>query len=265
MSGSTRSREPVDLVWPALADPTRRAILDRLRDGPRTVGQLTDDFPTSRFAIRKHLNILEAARLVVVRWSGRERWNYLNATPIQTVYERWVTPYQQLWAGKLTTLKRHIEGDSPMPVAPAPGTSGLERVELEIEIAAEPATVWRALTTETTFWWPRAFYTGPAKGFHMEPRIGGKVFEDWGDGAGVVWYEIFALNPGVSLDLHGQMAVPYGPAVTLLHLELVAEGGGTRLKVSDSTIGVTGDPKEKLSGWEQVFRDGLKRYVESER
>ncbi len=256
-------RDAGDLVWPALADSTRRAILDRLRHGPQTVGRLTDEFPTSRFAIRKHLNILEAARLVVVRRHGRERWNYLNATPLQTVYERWVTPYQQLWAGRLTTLKRQIEGDSSMPAAPAPGLSALERVELEIDIAAPAADVWRALTKNTTFWWPTSFYTGPAKGFHMEARIGGKVFEDWGDGAGVVWYEIFALNPGVSLDLHGQMAVPYGPAVTLLHLELAPEGEGTRLKVTDSTIGVTGDPKEKISGWEQVFRDGLKRYVES--
>lgn len=96
-------------VWAALADPTRRAILDRLREGPRTVGQLTDEFPTSRFAIRKHLNILEAARLVVVRWNGRERWNYLNATPIHTVCERWLTPYRQLWAGSRDAQTRDVE------------------------------------------------------------------------------------------------------------------------------------------------------------
>jgi len=250
-----------ELVWTALADPTRRAILDLLRGGPKTSGQLTDNFPTSRFAVRKHLNVLEAAHLVVVRRHGRERWNYLNATPIQTVYERWVTPYQQLWAGKLTNFKRQLEGEFPMPAAPT--TSALDRVELEIDIAAAPAAVWRALTEQTTLWWPRDFYTGPAQGFHMEPRIGGRVFEDWGNGAGVIWYEIFALNPGVSLDLHGCMGIPYGPAVTLLHLELSPQPDGTRLKVSDTTIGTPGNPSEKTEGWYQIFRDGLKRHVEA--
>ena len=96
----------------------------------------------------------------------------------------------------------------------------------------------------------------------MEPRIGGKVYEDWGNGAGVIWYEIFALNPGVSLDLHGQMGIPYGPAVTLLHLELVSSAEGTRLKVSDSTIGAAGDPSEKSAGWQQIFGAGLKSFVE---
>src|SRR5687768_10302830 len=88
-----------DAVWQALADPTRRAILDLLRTGPAPLGVIAERFPTSRFAIRKHLNVLEAAHLVVVRWQGRERWNYLNVTPLRTVYERWVSPYQQLWAG----------------------------------------------------------------------------------------------------------------------------------------------------------------------
>ena len=69
-----------------------------------------------------------------MRWQGRERWNYLNETPIQTVYERWVTPYRQLWAGKLTQLKRQIERESRMPASAM--TSTLERIELEIDIAA---------------------------------------------------------------------------------------------------------------------------------
>jgi DNA-binding transcriptional ArsR family regulator len=249
-------------VWRALADPTRRTILDLLRDSPRTSGQLAGHFATTRFAVRKHLNLLEAAGLVVVRPKGRERWHYLNAMPIHTVYERWVTPYQAHWAGKLSRLKHTLEKGEPMP---APATSNVQRVELELAIAAPPGDVWRALLHDTTFWWPRDFYTGPAKGFHIEPRLGGNMFEDWGDGNGVVWYQIFAINPGVSLDLHGCLAVPYGPAISLLHIELAQTVSGTMLKVSDSTIGDAHDSASKTEGWQQIFGSGLKAYVEARR
>ena len=249
-------------VWQALSDPTRRAILDLLRESPRTAGQLASHFATTRFAVRKHLTLLEAAGLVLVRPKGRERWHYLNAMPIHTVYERWVTPYQALWAGKLSHLKHTLEKGAPMP---APAMSTVQRVELEVAIAAPPGEVWRALLHDTTFWWPRDFYTGPAKGFHIEPHLGGKVYEDWGDGNGAVWYQIFAINPGVSLDLQGCLAVPYGPAISLLHLELAPAASGTLLKVSDSTIGDAHDSASKTEGWQQIFGAGLKAYVEARR
>jgi DNA-binding transcriptional ArsR family regulator len=76
-------------VWQALADPTRRAIMDLLRQAPRTTGALAEQFPTTRFAIMKHLTVLETAGLVVIRRRGRERWNHLNAVPLELVYERW--------------------------------------------------------------------------------------------------------------------------------------------------------------------------------
>ena len=252
-----------DQVWAALADPTRRAILDLLRERPRTVGELTEHFPTSRFAVRKHLNVLEAARLVLVRWHGRERWNHLNATPIHQVYERWVTPYRQLWAGRLSALKQHVEGDTKMPAHAK--SASLERVEIEIDIDAPPPKVWTALTTHTTQWWPKSFYTGPARAFHLEPRIGGRLYEDWGGGAGVIWYQVFAINPGVTIDLQGNLAVPFGPGISLLHLALAAHGTGTRLTVSDSTIGAGGDGTAKESGWREVFAEGLKPFVEGSR
>jgi len=249
-------------LWNALADPTRRAILDMLREAPRTTGALSEHFPTSRFAVMKHLNVLENAGLVVVRRRGRERWNHLNAVPLQLMYERWVKRYEGLWASKLTDLKSRIEGEGMLTDAM---TSTIEQVELEIEIAASPEKVWKALMEDTTFWWPKSFYTGPkAKGFHIEPRLGGRAYEDWGNNTGVIWFQVFALNPPHSVDLQGCMAVPYGPAHTLLHLELVARGAATVLKVSDSTIGFTkgGGDGSKLAGWRELFEDGLKKYVE---
>src|SRR5450432_1982934 len=141
-------------LWNALTDPTRRAILDLLRTAPQTTGALADRFPTTRFAVMKHLAVLESAGLVLVRRRGRERWNHLNAIPLQLLYDRWVKPYQALWASKLTDLKSRIEGED-MLTETIPST--IEQVELEIEIAASPEQVWKALVEDTTFWWPKSF------------------------------------------------------------------------------------------------------------
>ena len=145
-------------------------------------------------------------------------------------------------------------------------TAGIEQVELEISMRASPGRVWKALIEETTFWWSKDFYTSQkTKGFHLEAKLGGKMYEDWGDGAGVIWYEVFAIDPLHSLDLRGCLAVPYGPAFSLLHLELRANGSETVLMLSDSTIG---SPKDdgaaaKANGWKQLFEVGLKNYVEN--
>ncbi len=96
-------------VWKALADPTRRKLLDLLKAGPRTTGELCDQFRLSRFAVMKHLAILQRARLIIVVPRGRERWNYLNAVPLQQIYERWISGYQAYWASALLRLKRTVE------------------------------------------------------------------------------------------------------------------------------------------------------------
>lgn len=105
--------DSLDHVWKALSDPTRRAILDALRDGPRTTTELVDLFPElTRFAVMKHMEVLREARLLLTRAEGRKRINSLNVAPIQQIFERWVSPFQALWAGQLLGLKRRVEGDS---------------------------------------------------------------------------------------------------------------------------------------------------------
>ena len=102
--------DALDAVFKALADPTRRTILDLLKPGPRTTGQLCGAFPDlSRFAVMKHLGILADAGLVLVRREGRKRFNYLNTVPIRQVYERWMGPYAELWSSSLLRLKDHVE------------------------------------------------------------------------------------------------------------------------------------------------------------
>ncbi|HEX9704991.1 MAG TPA: metalloregulator ArsR/SmtB family transcription factor [Gemmatimonadales bacterium] len=103
-----RDLEP---VWRALASPVRRLMLDLLRDGPRTTGGLAERFPAvSRFAVMQHLGVLVAAGLVMPRRRGRQRFNYLNPVPIQRIYHRWVSRYQEPWVESLVALKHELEG-----------------------------------------------------------------------------------------------------------------------------------------------------------
>ncbi|MEO7651930.1 MAG: metalloregulator ArsR/SmtB family transcription factor [Bryobacteraceae bacterium] len=100
-------------VWKALSDPTRRAILDLLREGPRKTTEIVEAFPQlTRFGVMKHIDVLRKAGLIVTREEGRERVNSLNAVPIRQIYERWVSRYQEFWADSLLRLKDDLQADS---------------------------------------------------------------------------------------------------------------------------------------------------------
>jgi DNA-binding transcriptional ArsR family regulator len=105
-----RDLEP---VWKALANPDRRAILDLLSEGPLITGEIALHFPTlTRFAVMQHLRVLEAADLIVARREGRMRYNYLNAVPIQEIFDRWVGRYVQPWTEALVGLRDELETKS---------------------------------------------------------------------------------------------------------------------------------------------------------
>ena len=100
----------MDEVFKALADPTRRGLLDRLfeRDG-QTLGELEEGLSMTRFGVMKHLKVLEEAGLLTTRKRGREKLHFLNPVPIRLVYERWVSKYAEPWASALSELKTEIE------------------------------------------------------------------------------------------------------------------------------------------------------------
>jgi DNA-binding transcriptional ArsR family regulator len=99
-------------IWKALGSPHRRALLDALRDGPQTTSALCDVLPRlSRFAVMQHLGVLERAGVVLVRREGRERWNELNAVPIQRELERWLNGFQQATASRLLAFERHLQAE----------------------------------------------------------------------------------------------------------------------------------------------------------
>ena len=122
----------MDPVFKALADTTRRALLDELfqHDGQTLVG-LAGRFEMTRVAVGKHLRLLENAGLVVSRRRGREKLHYLNPVPIRLVHDRWVSKYTGAWAAGLVDLKRDLE-------------AGVEKV-FEIYISTTPERLWQAI------------------------------------------------------------------------------------------------------------------------
>jgi uncharacterized protein YndB with AHSA1/START domain len=124
----------VDAVFKALADPSRRKLLDALfkHDG-QTLGALERRLPMTRFGVMKHLRVLEEARLVVTKRRGREKLHFLNPVPIRLVHDRWVSKYAEPWAATLSDLKRNLEE----------GT--MEKV-FEIYIKTTPERLWEAIT-----------------------------------------------------------------------------------------------------------------------
>jgi DNA-binding transcriptional ArsR family regulator len=105
--------EDADKVFKALADPTRRMLLDRLRtDNGQTLGQLCARVEMTRQAVSKHLAVLEEANLVAVVWSGREKLHYLNPVPIHEIAERWIGRFERGRLRALADLKKRLEGES---------------------------------------------------------------------------------------------------------------------------------------------------------
>jgi DNA-binding transcriptional ArsR family regulator len=114
--------EDLDPIWKALADETRRTILDFLRSGPKPTTAIVEQFPgLSRFAVMKHLDVLRQAALVLTREEGRQRINSLNAVPIRMIYERWVSGFQGHWASTMLRVKEAAERAASAR-SPAPPT-----------------------------------------------------------------------------------------------------------------------------------------------
>lgn len=127
-----------DLVFKALADPTRRRLLDRLYAGDgRTLSQLVEAVEMTRFGVMKHLRVLEEAGLVLTHRSGREKLHFLNAVPVRLIHDRWIDKYTERPVSALTGLKKQLEQ----------AMSETTIKVFEIYIKAPAQAVWEAITT----------------------------------------------------------------------------------------------------------------------
>ena len=238
----------MELVFRALADPTRRALLDELfaRDG-QTLVALHAQFPMTRIAVAKHLGLLEEAGLVVTRRRGREKLHFLNPVPIRTVHDRWVSKYTAGWVAGLVDLKQELE-------------KRMEKV-FEIYIRTTPERLWAAITDPDV----RARF-----------HFGNRIESDWSAGSAYLITNPHAPDPLVEgrnlevdpqrrlvqsmLALWGEDVVAYGTTRVTWEIEPVV-GDSCRLTVTHDQLPADADA-QLYGGWPMIL-SGLKTWLET--
>jgi uncharacterized protein YndB with AHSA1/START domain len=239
--------EDMDLVFKALADPTRRSLLDELfrRDG-QTLSDLENRFDMTRFGVMKHLRQLEEAGLVATRRRGREKLHFLNPVPIRLVHDRWVSKYAEPWAAALSELRERLE-------------QTMEKV-FEIYIRTTPDRLWEAITDPQI----RAKY-----------NFGVSAYSDWKPGS-----RIEMSSPKAGAPLGDGEVLEADPPRRLVHTmtalwgEDVASEGPSRVSWDIEPIGdscrltVTHDQLREgandqlYGGWPMIL-SGLKTWLET--
>jgi DNA-binding transcriptional ArsR family regulator len=245
-------------LWRALADPTRRRILDLLRQRPQVTGEIAAQFAISRIAVMRHLDVLSEAGLVTSRKRGRQRWHYLNTVPLQRLHRRWADPAAAGFASALLRLQGNVEakGRHMEPIRPTVD------VALDIEIAGPPAAVFAALTKDIGGWWGHPFVTARASGLALDPRLGGLFAEQWETGG-----QVIASVTGWAQDEHLQLSGPFhlGVVIGVATFDLAEAGAGTLVRFSFRAIGVVDAAMaETMSrGWAELVGVRLKGLVET--
>ena len=234
-------------MFKALADPTRRALLDELfREDGQPLNALTQRFSMTRIGVAKHLQVLEGAGLVVTKRQGREKLHYLNPVPVRLVHDRWVSKYTEGWAAGLAGLKRELE-------------QTMEKV-FEIYIRTTPERLWDAITDPDT----RAKY-----------NFGARVESDWTPGSRFEMAHPGAqglLGEGENLEvdpprrLVQSMRALWGPEViaegtSRVTWDIEAVGDSCRLTITHDQLR-DGANDELFGGWPMIL-SGLKTWLET--
>ena len=260
----------MDAIFKALADPTRRSLLDELfeQDG-QTLSALEERLPMTRFGVMKHLGVLEDAGLITTRKQGREKLHFLNPVPIRLVHDRWVSKYAEPWAATLSGLKTYLEGDAMQEaidvvntVSWAEGTAPVAAgtAVFEVYIKTTPERLWEAITEPEQ----RARY-----------NFGVGVQSDWTNGSTYTSVHPSADGPlgeGENLEvdpphrlvqsftaLWSDEVKAEGPSRVTWEIERVEDS--CRLTVTHDQLREGANP-ELFGGWPMIL-SGLKTYIET--
>jgi uncharacterized protein YndB with AHSA1/START domain/DNA-binding transcriptional ArsR family regulator len=257
----------MDAVFKALADPTRRGLLDELfeSDG-QTLSALEARVPMTRFGVMKHLKVLEEAGLVTTRWRGREKLHFLNPVPIRLVHDRWVSKYAEAWAATLTDLKRRLEEQAMETIgvphrtalSPSPDGEGAMAV-FEIYIKTTPERLWEAITDPKL----RARYS-----------FGVKTHSDWTPGssysAGVPGVVDIAAGENVEVDPPRRLVQTFNAlwsddvkaaGTSRVTWEIHPVGDSCQLTVIHDRLAASAN-SELYGGWPMIL-SGLKTLLET--
>jgi uncharacterized protein YndB with AHSA1/START domain/biotin operon repressor len=237
----------VDEVFRALADPTRRQLLDELyRDDGQSLGSLEERFSMSRFGVMKHLKALEEAGLVVTRRQGRQKLHFLNPVPIRLIHDRWVSKYAEPWVAGLAEIKERLE--RPM-----------EKV-YEIYIRTTPERLWEAITDPEI----RAKYNFGAA-VHSEWTVGARLDMDVArHGVHLAEGEVLEVDPPRRL-VHTMEALwdddVRAEGVSRVTWEIEPVGDSCRLLLVHDQLR-DGANDQLFGGWPMIL-SGLKTWLES--
>jgi uncharacterized protein YndB with AHSA1/START domain len=236
----------MDEVFRALADPTRRSLLDELfREDGQSLSMLEQRLPMTRFGVMKHLKLLEEAGLVVTKRRGREKLHFLNPVPIRLVHDRWVSKYAEPWAASLSGLKRELENKT------------MEKI-FEIYIKTTPERLWHAITdTEMR----RKWNFGAVVTSDWTP---GSRFEGFGGGALILEGENLEVDPPRRLvqnfrALWGEDVKSEG--TSRITWEIQPIGDSCRLTVTHDQLR-EGANNQLYGGWPMAL-SGLKTLIET--
>src|SRR6516225_8722152 len=245
-------------LWRAMADPTRRRILDLLRQRPLITGEIAAQFAISRIAVMRHLEVLSEAGLVTSRKRGRERWHYLNALPLQKLQRRWAEPVAAGFASTLLRLQDTVEAEGRHMESIRPTVD----VALDIEIASSPGAVFAALTKDVGGWWGPPFVTARATSLTLEPRLGGLFSERWDNGG-----QVIASVTGWAEDEYLQLTGSFhmGVGIGVATFDLAESGTSTLLQFSFRALGVvdTAVAEDMSGGWAELVGTRLKTLVDA--
>jgi uncharacterized protein YndB with AHSA1/START domain len=236
----------------ALADPSRRLLLDRLfeRDG-QTLGEMSSALPAmTRFGVMRHLDVLEDAGLITTRKVGREKRHYLNAVPIRLIHDRWISKYAEAVAGTLSAMKDHLEGRA---------MSAPDHV-YSVYIKADPERIWRAMTdgVET-----EQYYYGTRVGSSWEP--GAPIVYEYPDGRVAADGEVIESDPPrrLTMTFHARWDPDIeaeGPVRMTWEIE-PGDDGSARLTVTTSGMGAK--TATEFAGGMIYIVSGMKTYLET--
>lgn len=244
--------DPLEPAFRALADPSRRLLLDRLfeRDG-QTLTELTRHLPEmTRFGVMRHLGVLEDSGLITTRKFGREKRHYLNPVPIRLIHDRWISKYAAGVVGAMTAMKDHLEG-RPM--------SAPDHV-YSVYIKASPERIWQAITDGHD---TEQYYYGT------------RVASDWTPGSPLVYSypdgRVAADGDVIEVDPPNRLTMTFHPR---WDPEIEAEGpvrmtwelepaGAATTKLTVTTTGMGPKTAEAFSGGTVFIVSGLKSYLET--
>ncbi len=260
----------MDEVFRALADPTRRSLLDELfeLDG-QTLGQLEQRLPMTRFGVMKHLKVLEEARLVTTKRRGREKLHFLNPVPIRLVHDRWVSKYAEPWVATLSGLKQRIEEEHKMDTqteidthssGKRPWTAGPTDKVFEIYIKTTPERLWEAITDDEA---RRKYSFGVGIRSDWTP---GSSIESFQAGAGIAIGEgeILEVEPPLRL-VHSFRAVwsdeVKREGTSRVTWEIEPVGDSCRLTLTHDRLRENAN-SELYGGWPMIL-SGLKTLLET--